>query len=209
MSDNLRVPGPQRGETVTDTKTEKPNPTHIRQDFYHLAVDWVHLHTQLPKPAQGANTRRPTRRESGHPAEWASDKCALIAGILHDWHALLAEHRNETPPPSPRAAETVRVTKAWKYLEPRIEQLCELVDTDDLKEIAELHRKIRSTLGHTNPKQVLPVPCPGQDCSLRTLTRQVAVGKDLIICGSCGYTVREDYYPMLVRIALDTLVDAL
>ena len=35
------------------------------------------------------------------------------------------------------------------------------------------------------------------------MQRHVKVGNDLIICGRCGYTVREDHYPLLVRMVLD------
>lgn len=193
---------------MTDTEPRKPNPDHIRRDFYRLTLDWVHLHTQLPTPARQGNTRQPDYRTYGHHAEWASDKAAQIADLMWSWHDMLAEHRHETPPPPPQSAEQVRVVAAWKYLEPRIENLCQIVEPDDLTELRELHHQIRATLGLANPRQVLPIPCPGQDCNLRTLIRHIAVGRDLITCDTCGYTVREEYYPMLVRIAADTLIDA-
>lgn len=183
------------------------NPEHIRLDFYRLTLDWVHLHNDLPRPVHRDITRRPKYREYGHPAEWPSDKAAQIADLMWSWHDMLAEHRGETPPPPAHSAEIVRVTKAWQYLEPRIEQLVDLVEPDAFTELRDLHHQIRAALGHTNPRQVLPMPCPGQDCNLRTLTRRVAIGKDLIICGACGYTVREEYYPMLVRIAIDAALN--
>lgn len=193
-------------DQTTTTEPAPANPEHIRHDFYRLALDWVNLHTNLPKPLRTDDTRPPAYRDYGHPAEWASDKAAQIAAILHDWHDLVAETRNETPPPPPNTAEIIRVTKAWKYLEPRIEQLVTIVDPEALTEIRTLHNQIRAALGHTNPKQVLPAPCPSQDCGLRTLSRSVSVGHDIIVCASCGYTVREEYYPHLVRVLLDTLI---
>lgn len=187
------------------TAPVRANPEHIRRDFHHLVIDWCHLHTRLPKPMQTAAARRPASREYGHPSEWASDTAAKIAALLWSWHDLMAEHRNETKPPPETASERVRVRRAWIYLEPRIEQLCEIVDAEALTEIRQLHQQIRNTLGATNPVQLLPIPCPGQDCGLRTLTRRVAVGREIIVCGTCGYTVREDYYPLLCRIAIDQL----
>lgn len=180
------------------------DPKQIRRDFYRLALDWVHLHQHLPKPIQGAITRLPSYRNYGHPREWASDKAAQIAEVLHDWHDLMAQHRGERKPPAPSTAEQTRVVKAWQYLEPRIEQLCTLVEPEALAEIRTIHHSIRAALGANNPKQLLPIPCPSDECGLRTLTRTVTVGKDVIECGSCGYTVPETYYPLFVRMALET-----
>lgn len=187
---------------------KKANPNHIRRDFYRLATDWVHLRRDLPQPVRGATTRKPAYKISGHPAEWASDQAALIAYRFWSWHDLVAEHRNERNPPPLTTAEAVRVAKAWTYLEPRIDQLVEIVAAEALTEIGDHHRTIRNGLGLTKPREILPMPCPGVDCGTRTLTREVAVGRDLIICGACGYTVREEYYPHLIRIAIDTLVGA-
>lgn len=191
-------------------KTEdRPNAHAIRRDFYRLALDWMHLRTFLPKPIAQENGRRSKYREYGHPAEWASDKCAEISGLFRSWHDLVADERNETPAPPNTAAEMVQIVKGWQYLEPRFEQLVGLVEPDALKEISDLHRQIRSALGFTSPRQVLPIPCPNVECGLRTLTRNIAVGRDFIVCGSCGYTVPENYYPLFVRIALDTLIETL
>lgn len=206
---------------ATDDEPKPANPNHIRRDLHRLALDWIHLHTNLPQPARGATTRKPAYRESGHPAEWASDNAARIADLFASWHDALAEHRAETRPRRKRLgrtpdgcdiwqyadAEPARIRKAWRYLEPRIEQLCDIAPAEALAEIATLHHKIRRELGATNPKQVLPLPCPGTDCGLRTLIRRVAVKKDIIECGTCGYTVRDEYYPLLVRVALDAALD--
>lgn len=190
---------------------KKPDPTQVRRDFYRLALDWVHLSTWLPKPIAQENGRRSTYRAYGHPAEWASDKCAQISDMFRSWHDLLAEHRRETPAPADDAAELVQVVKGWQYLEPRFEQLVNLVEPEDLREIPELHREIRNALGFSNPRQVLPFPCPGIDCSLKTLTREIAVGRDMIACGSCGYHVVDDEegknYEWLVHVCLNAIID--
>lgn len=188
---------------------KKPNPDVVRLDFYRLALDWVHLHTYLPKPVAQENGRRSTYREYGHPAQWASDKAAQIADVFSTWHEIITAERSETPAPPRTSSEQVRVVKAWKYLEPRFDHLVTVVVQDDLKEVTEIHRQVRNGLGQNNPRTVLPIPCPGQECGLRTLTRTVAVGKDYIVCGSCGYTVSDTYYPLLVRIAFDTLIESM
>jgi hypothetical protein len=181
-----------------------------REAFYTLTLDWIDLHTRLPQPAQATHNTRRANREYGHPAEWASDKTAQIAAILWSWHDMIADYRHETRP-NPRLSEKTRVIKAWKYLEPRFDYLHEKVDTEAITEIYDLHNGIRRSLGHLTPAQALPVPCPGIDCGLRTLQRQIAVGRDLVVCGSCGYTVRDDEkgenYRWLIRVCLDTLID--
>lgn len=206
------------GQSVTapieDGQAQQPkrmNPKALRQTLYWLTLDWIHLRTQLPTPTNTNNTGariRTSRKEYGHPAEWASDKAAKIVTLVTGWHDYLAEHRNETPPP--QGNEQHRLVAAWKYLEPRLEQLCELVEHEALKELPDLHHGIRRALGHTKPRYTLPVPCPSTDCGLRTLERCIGIGQDFIICGACGYTVRDDpagnNYRWLVRVCLDTLI---
>lgn len=191
---------------------KKADPNIVRRDFYRLALDWVHLRMWLPKPLAQENGRRSKYREYGHPAEWASDKCADIAAIFRSWHDLVAEKRSETPAPTGSAAELVQVVKGWKYLEPRFEQLTGMVDAEDIQEVGDLHREIRNALGFSNPRQVLPFPCPGIDCGLRTLTREIAVGRDMISCGSCGYHVVDDAegknYEWLIHVCLDAIIDS-
>jgi len=198
----------QLTDTADTTTPKRMHPNKLRDILYALALDWYQLHTQLPTPPHHATTRRTPTRTYGHPAEWASNKAAEIAAILHSWHDLLAEHRHETPPPG--GSEQTRVVAAWRYLEPRCEHLTQLVTEDDLKELPDLHHQIRNTLGYTQPRYTLPVPCPAPDCGLRTLTRRVGIGHDLIICDHCGYTVLDDEhghnYRWLVRVCLDTLI---
>lgn len=182
------------------------NPKHLRRTLYWLALDWIHLRTQLPTPAARGETGRirQSRREYGHPAEWASDKAAEIVAILTSWHDYLAELRNETPPP--QGAEQHRLVTAWKYLEPRLEQLCQLVEHEALKELPDLHHGIRRTIGATKPRYAIPIPCPNDECGLRTLTRLTGVGQDFIACDSCGYTIKEIHYPLLIRMTLDAFI---
>ncbi|MBM4603168.1 hypothetical protein GS575_09490 [Rhodococcus hoagii] len=181
----------------------------LRLHMYWLILDWINLATNLPTPARrGAAGRAAPTREYGHPAEWASDTSALIAATLHGWHDALAEHRGETPPPSIATAESVRVAAAWQYLDPRAQALLDYAGDDPADEIRELHNKIRSALGHTRPKQLLPTPCPRDNCGLRTLTRAAGIGQDFVLCEACGYTIQEDAYPDLIRAILDSLIDS-
>jgi hypothetical protein len=188
---------------MTDTKTK---PEKLRTDIYRLALDWVHLNRELPQPAANPDSRRPKHREYGHHAEWASDRKKEISDMLSSWHEYLATERHETPPPA-TAAESVRVVKAWQYLETRCQQLIDLVEPEALKEIPDLHHTIRRTLGYTKPRYTLPIPCPSTECGLRTLVRAIAVGQDFITCESCGYTIKETHYPLLIRMTFDTLLN--
>ncbi|BCI54962.1 hypothetical protein NIIDNTM18_42400 [Mycolicibacterium litorale] len=182
------------------------NPKHLRRTLYWLALDWIHLRDAMPSPMRGTDSgRRSNSRVYGHPAEWASDKAAEITDLLSSWHDLMAEHRNEKPPP--RGGEERRLVAAWQYLEPRCEQLVEIVDAEDLKELPDLHYRIRRTLGATVPKYTLPIPCPNEECELRTLVRVQGVGQDFISCDSCGYTIKEVHYPLLIRMTLDAFIN--
>lgn len=192
----------------TETVAEKPkrmNPKALRRTLYWLALDWINLHNTMPV-LRSAGGRSSNRKEYGHPAEWASDKAAEIVDHLTGWHDYLAEHRNETPPP--HGAEKHRLVAAWKYLEPRCEQLVELVEHEALKELPDLHHKIRRTLGENTPKYTLPMPCPNDECSLRTLVRVQGIAQDFIACDACGYTIKESYYPLLIRMTLDAFINS-
>ena len=205
--------------TPTDgNKTWTTTPRKLQQTLYRLTLDWIGLHRDLPTPARRGAGRSSNTRDYGHPAEWASDRARQIVDILGCWHEALAEHRNETPPPT--GSEQRRLIAAWTYLEPRCEHLINLIKTTldngtedhtDLKELFDLHHVIRRTLGYTNPNYTLPVPCPNTDCGLRTLQRVVGIGTDYIACGHCDYVVRDDpeghNYKWLIRVCIDTLIN--
>lgn len=171
-----------------------------------LTMDWVHLSTTLPTPARRAQERVTRGRQVfGHPAEWASDTAAHIAAVLNESHDALADHLGETPPPHPGITERVRVRAAWHYLECRIDRLAATEFGGDVAvEMRDLHGQVRSRLGLTRPRQLLPTPCPA--CELRTLFRSVDVHSDSIDCGNCGHTIREQHYPFYTRMVLDTIL---
>jgi hypothetical protein len=194
-------------------------PRHLRRTLYWLALDWIHLTVMFPAPPRSEG-RTATVKEYGHPAEWASVKAAEIVDKMTAWHDFMAEERGETQPRrklmrrNPNGCdvwayavnEKQRLVAAWKYLEPRCEQLVELVEAEALKELPDLHFGIRRALGVTAPKYTLPVPCPSSECGLRTLVRVQGVGQDFISCDACGYTIKEVHYPFLIRLTLDAVL---
>lgn len=171
-----------------------------------LVMDWVNLSTLLPTPSAGKRTeRRSTQRVYGHPAEWASDAAAEIAAVLNATHDALAEHLEQRPAPT-SPAELSRVRAAWDFLECRIPELASYSGGQDAAiEIHDLHGQIRSRLGLTRPRQILPTPCPA--CELRgVLFRSIDRYNDSIECGACGHTIREEHYPFYTRLVLDTIL---
>lgn len=170
-----------------------------------LVMDWVNISTTLPTPARRSQERHVTQVTYGHPAEWASDTTALIATVLNESHDSLADYLGETPPPHPGTLERIRVRSAWDYLECRIPQLAATDFGGDVAvEMRDLHNQIRSQLGLTRPRQLLPTPCPA--CELRTLFRSIDAYNDSIECGNCHHIIREEHYPFYTRMVLDALL---
>jgi hypothetical protein len=201
------------------------SPRSLRRTLYWLALDWIQLASTMPSAAPRTVRRWELARHSnvrdyGHPAEWASTKAAEIVDKMTSWHDYLAEHRTETQPRRKKMAvnddgddvwayavtQKQRLVAAWKYLEPRCEQLVELVDADALKELPDLHYGIRRTLGASTPKYTLPIPCPNNECGLRTLVRVQGISQDFISCDACGYTIKAAHYPLLIRMTLDAFL---
>lgn len=219
-------------QSTSDAQPETPvkrmSARSLRRTLYWLALDWIQLSSTMPSAGAKSVRRWELARHSnvqdfGHPAEWASGKAAEISDMMTEWHSFLAEKRGETMPRRKKMRvhdvddtdvwawavnEKQRIVSAWKYLEPRCEQLVELVELEALKELPDLHYGIRRALGESTPKYTLPVPCPNMDCELRTLVRIQGVGQDFISCDACGYMIKEAYYPLLIRMALDTFLSS-
>lgn len=209
-----------------DTEPAPPkrmNPNHLRRTLYWLTLDWIHLQQDMPTPSRGGEKARTSNVKTfGHPAEWASVKCRDIVDLLTSWHEYMADYRGETGPRKKlmrinddgdhvwtwAVNDKQRMSAAWKYLEPRCEQLVELVDAEALKELPDLHFGIRRAIGASAPKYTLPIPCPNNECELRTLVRIQGVGQDFIACDACGYTIKEAHYPLLVRMTLDAFISS-
>jgi hypothetical protein len=171
-----------------------------------LVMDWVHLSQELPTPARrGSGERTSAQKVFGHPAEWASDTAAEIAAVLNTTHDALADHLGSSPAPHPGVAERARVRAAWTFLECRIPQLALYGGGGDAAvEFRDLHHKVRSRLGLTRPRQLLPTPCPS--CELRTLFRSIDAYNDSIECGNCGHTIREAHYPFYTRLVVESIL---
>lgn len=208
-----------------EPQVRRMSPRALRRTLYWLALDWIQLASNMP--AAGALSvrrwelgRHSNVRDYGHPAEWASTKAAEIVDKMTAWHDYLAEYRTETQPRRKRmhlnddghevwayaVNQRQRLVSAWKYLEPRCEQLVELVDAEALKELPDLHFGIRRTLGADTPKYTLPIPCPNEECGLRTLIRVQGISQDFISCDACGYTIKAAHYPLLIRMTLDAFL---
>lgn len=207
------------GDVVAE-KPKRMNPNQLRRTIYWLTLDWIHLRTDIALTSGNGAQRTSNVKDYGHPAEWESDTARDIVDKLSEWHDYLAEQRNETQPRRKRMRlnddgndvwawavnEKQRLVAAWKYLEPRCEQLVELVEKEALQELPDLHHRIRKTLGQYVPKYTIPVPCPNPECGLRTLMRVMGVGQDFITCDACGYTIKDVHYPLLIRMTLDAFL---
>lgn len=169
-----------------------------------LIEDYVTLKTELTQPGSGSDTtRRTTRQAFGHPAEWASDTCRDIAGLLNDAEDQLRAQQGD-PPALYVAPETVKVRDARTYLQARWDDFCESPNVGGFAgAVIDTHAVIRGALGLTKFAQRLPTPCPS--CDIAALTRYISH----IECGSCGRIIREDDYPLFTRIATDAALDAL
>lgn len=203
-------------QTEDQDAPRRRSPAEVRLLIYRLSLDWIALRSTLPVPA-GDTSRRSNVREYGHPAEWASDTCDEIANQFFWWHHDLAQRRGETRPvglhqhtPNTTArTEQQVIVAAWRYLEPRIDDLIAMFDpaTESIELGFQLHARIRARLGLSRGQYTLPVPCPVDECGMLTLQRIAGMERDFVVCGSCGYTIDAKHYPLLVRMAVDAWSD--
>lgn len=181
-----------------------PCQNRARRQLANIILDWTHLHTHLPLPVTtGTRGRRTTLLTYGHPAEWASDHAALIAGTLWEHHEHLATTLGDTEPD--KGSEQGRVQRAWDYLECRIDQLAHQEwATDTITEWHDLHKATRRALGQNRPKAHVPAPCP--ECGKKMLFRTVLTGQDYIDCGACGITIHGDDYQRYASDLVDQIM---
>lgn len=183
---------------------------------YARMLDTIVLHYALikrdmPAPASppGEKVMRVVARVYGHPREWASDIAREIADQLNDAHDGLADHLHREPPPHPGSRELGRVSRAYQFLTVNFVDLCRYPAAADTAEaLHDLHRRIRSGLGLTDPRRFLPVPCPSCDVLglVRTLEEN---GTDRVDCHACGEVIPSDRYAWWTRTLLDeTLAEA-
>lgn len=183
-----------------------PCRNRVRTGIDWLAQDFVTLRTTLPRPANiGAQQGgKPTFTAAGHPAQWASDTCRLIAVTLNETEDALRDHLGDDPAIHPHNNEARMIRHATLYLTARIDAVCTFPGARSFAdEIGELHHQIRRALGLTRYVQRLPLPCP--TCDVVALVRHTAQ----IECESCGRIIREEDYGLLGRIAADAALDDL
>ena len=168
-----------------------------------LVEDWAILHDTMPAPVRRSTTAKSSGNKTyGHPREWASDAAADIADKMFWTADALAEHCHDKPPNRPlREAGTIRL--AYRYMEPRIDQLAVMEGAEDAaSELVELHRKVRSALGKTRAVTRLKgVPCI--ECNVCALT----LHEENAVCGDCGRVIDRASFGLLARHWLDTLID--
>lgn len=175
---------------------------HCLQDLVNA---WTILRTTFPQPTKSNTQIRHNKKTSfGHPAEWASDTASEIASKLNWTHDALADHLNGPPPPHEHAREATRIRAAWKYLQPRIQQLCLMPGAKDAaEELAELRGKTKTMLGQTRARTWLKgVPCMA--CNTTTL---VLIDDDHVECDACQWRSSRAQFGLLARHAVDTMLD--
>lgn len=167
-----------------------------------LVEDWAILHTVMPAPVRRSASAKSSNRVYGHPREWASDTAASIAGRMYWTAAELAEALGEKPPRRAiREAGTLRA--AYRYLEPRVEQLALMEGAEAAAaELNELHRRTRSALGKTRAVARLKgVPC--LECNACALV----LSEDNAVCESCGRIFERRLFGLVARHWVDSLIE--
>ena len=172
-----------------------------------LVIDYVTLRTWYPSPAQrDAGARRGKPQSFGHPAEWASDHAANIAGILNETEHDLREWLDMGAAVHQGHSEARRVQLAYLYTKPRVDVLATYPGASaKIVELDELHHHYRRAMGYTRKIQYLPCPCPS--CDLRSLAMRFG-DEESISCGSCGRIISQAEYSLFTRIVIDDLIDA-
>lgn len=181
-------------------------------DLHALALDWIILNATLPARSRvvtGQRTRTGTRT-FGHPAEWASDMCALIAQTFA-WVEESVRHYTDGGPPPRRdrivMSEATLIRRALPYLVNRLDRLVTFRDAEQaVIEITELHRQIRAGRGYVRIRRALPVPCPR--CELVALGWEPGEGAEYITCGNCGHRIPQVEWGWFARVVLDEAIDA-
>lgn len=176
---------------------------HYRRLLDWIGWDYVTLRATMPQPVRrGPRTRSSTSKVYGHPAEWASDTLAEIAGLLNGWEDTLREALGHEPAVHPGHAEHRRVALGLDYLTAWFDQLCTFDGAADAAvEFEAIHHSIQRGLGHTGRSEFVRLPCP--HCGMLSLFRTIAAGRDEIDCRNCGAVVTNAEYGLYTRILVD------
>jgi hypothetical protein len=171
-------------------------------------LDYVNLKGNLPKPAPKSKSGRgtPSRAGYGHPAEWASDTAAELAGALFWLADELADSLAGDPPSMLGADESAGVNASYRYLLNNFDFLARHPMAEHAAaEMLELHKSVREGMGHTRMGERLPAPCP--TCNLAALVRHApqrpargAPRQDPppIRCANCAREISAALYDVLV-----------
>jgi hypothetical protein len=180
---------------------------HYARMLDTVVLHYVLIRRDLPAPASppGEKVMRVVARVYGHPREWASDMARAIADLLNETHDDLADVLHRQPPPHPGSREAGRVAAAYAFLTANFHELCTYDGAAGVAEaVHDLHRRIRSGLGLTDPRRFLPVPCPQPNCGLLGLVRTLeSDGTDRVDCHACGEIIPSDRYAWWTRTLLD------
>lgn len=184
---------------------------HYRRLLEWVAWDYVTLRVTMPKPvALGPKIRVSSERTYGHPAEWASDRLAEIAAILNTAEDDLRGWLHHDPAVPPTVAESRRVALALHYLTAWFDDLCVFPSAERVAtELDDVHRGIRSALGHGRRETYLPVDCPNPSCTRRALVRYLGDDEDHVECLACGESIKADRYTWYTRVLVDEATDPL
>jgi hypothetical protein len=177
---------------------------HYRRLLGWLLEDYVHVHLTMGHLDSVTGEKITATRTYGHPAEYASDLLARIAGTAFDWEDGLRDYLKHTPA-RPQKRQPRLMSDAIGYAIAQFDTLCVYpAARDTASEAKELHGLCRSFLGFTGPIVHLDVPCP--DCGLRTVTRKVGMDRsDVICCSNCGRSVNETEYGWWVKVVAGTI----
>lgn len=165
-------------------------------------VEWVSAGAS--RVAEMINTTDPSpasRTTQGH-GQAIVDGCRLLRTNLDR----LLESESDTVSVWLGPKETGRPGETWtdSFGNRRGIKLVDMTGVDIALEIQRQHRLGRAILGHTQPRQRQPLPCPL--CSSATVYRTVRTirGKvyDDVACDSCGRGGTYDWFSRMVGVAL-------
>jgi hypothetical protein len=188
-------------------ETSRPHFRRLLTEW--LPLDYVTVRATMPTPAGGSGgpkIRTSSTRSYGHPAEWASDTLAAIAGRLYDAEVAMRVQLTHPAAVDRRHSEAGRVRLAIRYLDRWFEALCVSdIAGDTAAGLLDVHHLVGRALGRGRQSVHLPVPCP--HCDWLTLFRTFSgFGQDTIDCRACKETLTDAHYQAYSRSLADEAI---